>query len=175
MANDYFEPDNLLKSMLALEAFDILDTPPEEGYDAVVQQAKEICNTPVALVTFVVPERQWFKAAAGFDGCETTLDKSVCKFAMWSDDIFVITDLSKDERTKMNPLVTSDPSIRFYAGAPLRTTDGVPLGSLCVIDLVPRPEGLTDAQKDALRALAGQVMEQLEARKAMREQVELAE
>ena len=170
MADDYFEPDDFLKSMLALEAYDILDTPPEEGYDQVVQRAKEICHTPVALVSFVVPDRQWFKAAAGFDGCETPLNESICKFAMWSQDVFVITDLTQDERTKANPLVTGGPLIRFYAGAPLRDTTGVPLGSLCVIDTRPRPEGLNEAQKGALRELAAEVMAQLEARKAAREQ-----
>lgn len=170
MANIYNEPDDFLKSLLALEAYDILDTAPEEGYDAIVQQAKDICHTPVALVSFVVPDRQWFKATAGFDKCETPLDQSVCKFAMWAEDVFIITDLSQDRRTKSNPLVVNDPKIRFYAGAPLRDASGVPLGSLCVIDTKPRSQGLDEAQKQALRDLAAQVMAQLEARKAHRQQ-----
>ncbi len=172
MTNTFDNSDALMKSMLALEAYFILDTPPEEGFDDVTLIASQVCNTPVALVSFVTFDRQWFKSTVGFDGCETPLNELVCKFAMHSSGLFVIPDLSQDERTKANPLVTAGPQIRFYAGAPLRDTHGVPIGSLCVIDVKPRPDGLTQQQGDALMALGRQVMTQLEARRVMMAQVQ---
>ena len=172
MTNTYDTSDALKKSMLALEAYFILDTPPEEGFDDVTLIASQVCNTPVSLISFVTFERQWFKSTVGFDGCETPLNESVCQFAMHSPGLFVIPDLSQDERTKNNPLVTGGPQIRFYAGAPLRDTHGVPIGSLCVIDTQPRPEGLTQQQGDALMALGRQVMAQLEARRVMMAQAQ---
>ena len=153
--------------LAALAALDILDTLPEQGFDDVVRLATRLCATPVALVSLVALDRQWFKARIGFPDCETDLDSSVCKFALVEPDLLVIPDLTTDPRTKANPLVTGEPHIRFYAGAPLRTLEGHVLGSLCVIDTVPRSGGLTPEQADDLRALGRQVANLLEMRRAV--------
>lgn len=166
---DYvFDGDRLA----ALDGYSILDTVAEEGFDDVVRLAMLICETPVALVSLVTKDRQWFKARAGFDGCETDLNSSVCAHALVEPDLLVVPDLTADPRTAANPLVTGEPHIRFYAGAPLRTKEGHTLGSLCVIDAKPRPGGLTPAQADGLRTLGRQVMSQLELRKALSQQQE---
>ena len=158
--------------LAALDAYRILDTPAEQNFDDIVALARHICHTPVALVSFVAIDRQWFKARVGFDGCQTDLASSVCAHALIEPDLLVIGDLTADPRTRYNPLVTADPHIRFYAGAPLRLADGTVLGSLCVIDTVPRPSGLTPDQSDALRALGRQVVALLELRKSLRTQEE---
>jgi two-component sensor histidine kinase len=163
--NYTFDRDRLT----ALERFAVLDTPPERGFDDIVELATQICETPVALVSLVSDDRQWFKARIGFDECQTDLNSSVCAHALVELDLLVVPDLSLDPRTRANPLVTNDPSIRFYAGAPLRTAEGHVLGSLCVIDTRPRPDGLTRAQENALRNLGRQVISQLELRKAVTE------
>ncbi|MBN4097961.1 HWE histidine kinase domain-containing protein [Methylobacterium sp. OT2] len=142
----------------ALAATGILDTPPEAEFDDIAQLAALVCNTPVALVSLVAEDRQWFKAQVGFPLCETALNASVCAYTLAAPDLLTIPDLTVDPRTRDNPLVTGEPFIRFYAGAPLRDADGQVLGSLCVIDHEPRPGGLTDRQADALRRLARQVM-----------------
>jgi GAF domain-containing protein len=151
----------------ALNSYDILDTAPEAGFDDIVLLAHEICDTPVALVSFVASKRQWFKAASGTELCQTPIEQSVCAHALAQPDTLVIPDLTKDERTRSNTLVTSEPHIRFYAGALLKSAEGVPLGTLCVLDLQPRPRGLTAAQIGGLEALARQVMLLLELRKAL--------
>ena len=153
--------------LAALDDYNILDTPAEAGFDDIVLLATQICEAPVALVSLVTANRQWFKARIGFEPCETDLDSSVCAHVLVEPDLLVISDLTQDERTRSNPLVTGEPHIRFYAGAPLRTPAGEVLGSLCVIDGNPRPEGLTDVQASGLRNLARQVMSQLELRKAI--------
>ncbi len=151
----------------ALADYRILDTPPEPEFDDIVKIAQRVCDTPVALVSLVAEDRQWFKARIGFDPCETSIGQSVCAYAMAEDELLVITDLTLDPRTRQNTLVTGSPHIRFYAGAVLRTPEGIPIGSLCVIDVVPRPGGLLPAQAEALTALARQVMVVLALRKAM--------
>ncbi|GJD65836.1 PAS domain S-box protein [Methylobacterium frigidaeris] len=145
----------------ALAAFGILDTPPERGFDDIVHLARRLCDVPVALVSLVDRDRLWFKAHSGFPACETDLDRSVCQFALAEPGILQIPDLTRDPRTRDNPLVTGAPHLRFYAGAPLRTPGGHALGSLCVIDHAPRPGGLTPAQAEDLEALARQIMDQL--------------
>ena len=151
----------------ALDSYGILDTPPEEGFDEIVELATLICDAPVALVSFVTGDRQWFKARHDFPRRETDLDSSVCAHALSVPDLLIIEDLTTDPRTWDNPLVTGEPQIRFYAGAPLRTRQGLVLGTLCVIDKRPRPEGLTARQQDALRSLARQVMALLELRRTI--------
>jgi PAS domain S-box-containing protein len=155
--------------LAALAARNILDTSPEEGFDDVVQLAAQLCQTPVALVSLVGADRQWFKARVGFPYYETDLNCSVCVHALVEADLLIIPDLTADPRTQANPLVTGDPLIRFYAGAPLRTAEGQVIGSLCVIDTKPRPDGLTEAQANNLKALARQVMSQLDLKRAVRE------
>ena len=152
----------------ALDDFAILDTPAEPGFDGIVQLACQLCDVSVALVSVVASDRQWFKARVGFPPCATDLNSSVCAHALAQpDNLLIIPDLTIDPRTADNPLVTGPPFIRFYAGAPLRTSSGMALGSLCVIDTVPRPGGLTDAQATGLRLLAEQVMSLMELRRAV--------
>ena len=165
--SDHHTPVDDPIRLAALDAYDILDTGPEQGFDDVVRLATRLCAAPVALVSLVTADRQWFKAKVGFPHCQTDLDRSVCKFVLSEPDLLVIPDLTADPRTDANPLVTGEPGIRFYAGAPLRTPEGQTLGSLCVIDTEPRPEGLTGEQADDLRALARQVSVLLEMRHAV--------
>jgi signal transduction histidine kinase len=151
--------------LASLYRYNILDTPPEAGFDDIVRIAASVCETPVSLVSFVSFDRQWFKARTGFDTCETSLDSSVCAHVVDKGELLVIPDLAHDSRTRENPLVTGPPHIRFYAGAPLITPEREVLGALCVIDNQPRPVGLTERQRDAINVLASQVMMQLELRR----------
>lgn len=153
--------------LATLDEYKILDSPADQGFDDIVQLAMIVCDAPVSLVSLVSHDRQWFKAKAGFEPTETDLDRSVCAHALVEADLLIVPDLTKDERTKNNPLVTGAPHIRFYAGAPLRAPNGAVLGSLCVIDGKPRPNGITESQATALRNLARQVVSQLELRKAL--------
>ncbi|AMN43149.1 sensor histidine kinase [Rhodoplanes sp. Z2-YC6860] len=155
--------------LATLGSYRILDTLPEAGFDDVVMLARQVCQTPVALVSFVESNRQWFKAALGTEMCETPIEQSVCAHAIAQNDTLIIPDLTKDGRTAWNRLVTDEPHIRFYAGAILRSLDGQPLGTLCVIDLEPRPQGLTSEQVAGLEALSRQVMVLLELRRAASE------
>lgn len=148
--------------LAVLAGYGILDTEPEQGFDDIVLLASQICEAPTALVSLVARDRQWFKARIGFNPCETPLEQSVCAHALGADDVLVIPDLTRDPRTRENALVTGDPRLRFYAGAPLHTPEGVTLGALCVVDGAPRPQGLTERQRIGLKALARQVMVQLE-------------
>jgi len=167
--NDEFN----LERLEALDAYQILDTEAEPEFDDVVLVASTLCRTPVALVSLVERDRQWFKARIGFEGCETPIGQSVCVHALSSVEVLVIPDLSLDPRTRDNTLVTEEPQIRFYAGAPLITPDGIVIGTLCVIDQEPRPDGLDAGQKKALEALARQVMTLLEMRRSSQRKDEL--
>jgi len=155
------------KRLATLEDYGIVGTPPEAVFDDLVHIAREVCHTPVALISFVEADRQWFKAIAGFEACETPLDQSVCAHALDEESILVIPDLSVDPRTMDNPLVLDEPRIRFYAGALLRAPNGEPLGTLCVIDDKPRPDGLSEQQLSCLQALARQVCLIMDQRKAI--------
>src|SRR6185295_1894172 len=126
---------NEAKRLKVLWQYDVLDTVPEEVFDDLTELAARICEAPISLVD---EDRQWFKAKVGVTIKETSRDISFCGHAIEQDDLFIIPDATKDERFAHNPLVTSDPKIRFYAGAPLITPDGHALGTLCVIDKVPR-------------------------------------
>lgn len=156
----------------ALESYDVLDTAAEDAFDDVVTIAAEVCGAPTALISLVAEARQWFKARIGFDQCETPIDHSVCAHALDGSELLVIPDLTRDPRTAGNPLVTGPEAIRFYGGAAIRTASGHTLGSVCVLDVKPRPEGLTATQNTVLRALARQVMAMLETRKALIRSVE---
>ena len=158
--------------LAVLAQYNILDTEPEQAYDDAVRIAAYICGTPVAAVTFIDQERQWFKASLGLDVSETPIDQSFCRYVIQQNDVMVIEDARNDPRFANNPLVVDDPFIRFYAGAPLVTPDGYSLGSLCVIDSVPRD--LTSSQREALNALSRQVIAQLELRRKNEELAQLA-
>ncbi|WP_182086531.1 GAF domain-containing protein [Aureimonas sp. ME7] len=149
-----------------LHGYGVLDTPPEPRFDALVRAASRACAAPVALVTLVDRDRQWFKAKIGIEQSETVLDQSVCAHALKGTELLVIPDLTADPRTCDNPLVTGGSHLRFYAGAPLVAPNGHVLGTLCVVDDVARPEGLAPAQAAELKDLAGEVMAELERRRA---------
>lgn len=150
----------------------VMDTAAERAIEDIALLATQVCAVSAALVSLVAADRQWFKAGVEFKPHEAGLSGWVRAFALIEPDLFVIPDLSLDERTRDNPLVTGTPFIRFYAGAPLRTPEGQVIGSLCVIDGEPRPEGLTEQQASSLRILAGQVTAQLELRRAIAERDE---
>lgn len=161
-------PANEGGRLAALDRYAIVDTTPEEAFGAIVQLAASLCNAPIALISLVDATRQWFKARVGLDVPETPRSLSFCAHAICEDDdVFVVHDAQADVRFADNPLVTGEPRIRFYAGAPLTTPEGYKLGMLCVIDVEPRV--LDDQQRTALRALARQVMVQLELRRQVTE------
>lgn len=161
-------PDNEHLRSKSLQEYKILDTLEEAEYDALTKIAAEICGTPIALVSLIDDTRQWFKSHHGLEATQTPRDFSFCAHAINApDELFIIPDATKDERFFDNPLTTDDPHVVFYAGAPLNTKDGYALGTLCVIDTKPR-EGLTEGQKESLRALGNQVISQLELRKKNR-------
>jgi PAS domain S-box-containing protein len=144
--------------------YDLLDTPAEQQFDDAVLLLRGLCDVPIALVSLVDGDRQWFKASSGVDVRETPRDTSVCSLAIQGTELFEIPDLTLDPRTAEMALVQGPAHLRFYAGAPLITSDGIALGSLCAIDTVPRPLGLTGEQRDALLALGRHVTAMIEMR-----------
>ncbi|HVM09345.1 MAG TPA: GAF domain-containing sensor histidine kinase [Acidimicrobiales bacterium] len=150
--------------LTVLRAYGVLDTARDDELDDITRLASFIAGTPTALISFIDEHRQWFKAAVGFDRPETPREEAFCTHAIqFPDEVLVVRDARHDPRFATNPLVTGEPHIRFYAGAPLVTPEGHALGTLCVIDGVPRE--LNDSQLDALRALARQVMALLDERR----------
>jgi hypothetical protein len=158
-------PANETQRLNALLSCRVLDTEPELAFDHIVQLASQICGTPIALVSLVDRSRQWFKARVGLDATETPRDTSFCAHAILSEEPLVVQDTRHDARFAENPLVLGDPHIRFYAGVPLTLEHGLALGSLCVIDRVPRE--LTAAQLNALSLLAKQVVSELDLRRRL--------
>lgn len=170
-APGYRESDRLA----ALDRFAILDTPREVLFDELVELAADVCDAPIAVINFVAGDRQWFKAEKGIGKRELPLDVSICKHAILQPDLFVVPDLAKDSRFAENPLVSAADGLRFYAGALLETQDGLPIGTLCVLDTRPRAEGLAKRQERMLLALARQVMSELELRRSVSELSRLAQ
>ena len=160
-------PKNEIQRLNVLWEYDVLDTVPERVFDDLTELAAKICEAPIALISLIDEKRQWFKSKVGISVKETSRDISFCAHAIKSENLFIVPDATKDKRFANNPLVTSEPKIRFYAGAPLITPDGHALGTLCIIDKVPRE--LRPEQKQALTILARHVMTQLELRRHARE------
>jgi PAS domain S-box-containing protein len=155
-------PVNESDRLVALDRYQILDTLPEQEYDDLTQLAADICGTPIALISLVDRDRQWFKSRVGLEATETPRDISFCGHAVAANEILNIPDATQDPRFADNPLVVNDPNIRFYAGIPLKTPDNFTLGTLCVIDRQPRD--LTALQIQQLEALSRLVISQLELR-----------
>jgi PAS domain S-box-containing protein len=167
-ASGYPVPEREQERQEALARYEILDTPPEQSLDDLTALAAQICGTPIALVTIIDGERQWFKSRVGLGGDEVPRAEAFCSHTILdTDEIMVVEDAHRDPRFAENRFVTGDPYIRFYAGAPLVSPDGHGLGALCVIDREPRQ--LSTSQREALRILARQAQSQLELRRISRE------
>ena len=147
----------------ALQKYAILDTEPEQAFDDLALLASYICNTPIALISLIDEDRQWFKSKVGLSISETPREIAFCDTAIRQPGVFVVPDTLNDERFRDNPLVVSEPHIRFYAGAPLINEDGYALGTICVVDRTPRDFG--PSQEAALQALSRLVLAQLELRR----------
>ena len=156
-------PDNELARLKALHRYHILDTEPEENFDELTELAAIICNTPVATITLIDEKREWYKSKVGVTDEEAARDISFCAHTILLDDILIVPDTLEDERFFDNPFVLEDPPLRFYAGVSLQTPGGHHIGTLCVIDHIPRT--LDETQQQALKTLANQVVMQLELRK----------
>ncbi len=158
-------PETEAARLQILRDYNILDTPLESEFDDFTLLAAQICGTPIALISLIDEERQWFKSRLGLDVAETCRDAAFCAHALHHTEVFLVPDAQKDPRFYDNPLVTGEPFVRFYAGAPLLTAGGHALGTLCVIDQEPRT--LSVAQQNALQALARQVIARLELRRGI--------
>ncbi len=152
-------PSNESRRLQTLRDLRLLDTPPEERFDRVTRLAKQLFNTPIALVSLVDADRQWFKSRQGLEAAETARDISFCGHAILDDKIMIVNDAESDQRFCDNPLVCGDPNIRFYAGYPLAAPDGSRVGTLCIID--NQPKKITDEQLKLLRELGRMVEEEL--------------
>ncbi len=161
-------PQNEAERLASLHSYAILDTDAEYAFDDIAQVAAALCHMPIALVSLIDEARQWFKCRVGIDVSQTPRDLAFCAYAILGPDVLVVPDARLDARFVDNPLVTSWPHIRFYAGAPLITPDGHALGTLCVIDHQPRD--LSAVQIQALQTLARQIVTQLELRRKIGEQ-----
>ena len=159
-------PTNEAERLATLRGYGVLDTLPEQSFDDLTLLAANICYTPIALVSLVDEHRQWFKSIIGLNVAETSRDVAFCAHAiLYTNEVLEVQDAQLDPRFADNPLVTADPNIRFYAGAPLVAPDGSALGTLCVIDHEPRT--LDEAQKQALQALSRHVVTLLEMRRKL--------
>lgn len=159
-------PANEAKRLNSLKLLQVLDTQAEESFDQLTRLAAAVCGAPISLVSLVDEDRQWFKARVGLDATETPREMAFCAHAILQpDEVLVVKDATEDPRFSDNPLVTGDPAIRFYAGAPLVVDDRQAIGTLCVIDQKPRQ--LTDTQIEALSVLRHAVVAQLRLRRAI--------
>ena len=158
-----------------LYRYDILDTAPEQAFDDIVRVAAQVCRAPMAAVSLIDEARTWFKAEVGLNMVEAARDASLCAHAIKQNGLVVVPDASIDPVLRHYDLVTGPPHLRFYAGAVLNAPEGPPLGSLCVIDIEPRPQGLDAEQAAALQALGRQVVTQLELRRVLAAEREAAE
>ena len=149
-------PDNESERLQTLLRYDILDTEAEQAFDDLTRLAAIICGSPISLISLVDKDRQWFKSRYGIDAQETPREWAFCAHAIMTPEPLVVPDATQDTRFSENPLVVSDPNIRFYAGAPLQAPDGNNIGTLCVIDQAPRD--LSEEQREALQLISNQVV-----------------
>ena len=159
-------PNNERDRLAALRRFELLDTAPEPVFDRITRMAAKLLNVPIALISLIDEDRQWFKSRVGLAAQETHRDHAFCAHAIMDSDVLVVPDASVDPRFETNPLVTGDPNIRFYAGAPLTTADGLALGTMCVIGREARPP-LSPLEVQTLKDLSAMVMAHVEARQAV--------
>lgn len=160
-------PENEQERLRELKDLDILDTLEEQAYDDLTEIAAQICDVPIALVSLIDTDRQWFKSHHGLDARETPRELAFCAHAILDDQLFIVEDSAQDPRFADNPLATGAPHVKFYAGAPLIISKNIRLGTLCVID--DHPRSLSQQQKSALQALARQVVSQLELHRRLKE------
>ena len=158
-------PANEIDRLAALRSAGILDTAPELAFDDLTRLAAYICKTPISTITFIDANRQWFKSRVGMTDTETSRDISFCSHAILTDGMMIVPDATRDSRFAGFSNVVDDPLIRFYAGVPLKSREGLALGTLCVIDRQART--LEPEQEGALRALGRQAAMQLELRRAL--------
>src|SRR5215210_9050009 len=156
-------PGHETERLAALARYRILDTEPEQAFDDLTLLASQLCGTPMALITLLDADRQWFKSRLGISVAETSRSIAFCDHAIQQRGVYTVPDALSDERFRDNPMVAGEPRIRFYAGAPLVTPDGHALGTLCVVDRLPRT--LSREQLEALTALCRQTEEHLELRR----------
>ena len=156
-------PEDELARLQALKDYAVLSPEGQKEFNDIVSLASFICGTPISTITLIDEHRQWFKSKIGLDTNETSRDVAFCSHALLQDDIMIVKDATLDERFHDNPLVLHKPDIRFYAGMPLVTPEGFKLGTICVIDTVPRE--LTQEQNFALQVLSKQVMKLFELRR----------
>jgi len=157
------KPENEPERLDALDDHQVLDTPPDESLDRITELARHMLKTPIALVSLVDEERQWFKSRQGLNAKETPRDVGFCAHAICEEDVMVVPDASRDRRFEDNPLVTEEPKVRFYAGAPLQDSEGHALGTLCVLDTAPRE--IDTEQIAMLEGLASVVMDEMHLRR----------
>jgi len=151
----YPVPSNELERLAVLRSLELLDTPQDQAFDDLCRKAAQAFNAPVALITLLDEDRQWFKARIGFEPCETSRDASFCNYVVAEDMVLIVPDATQDPRFAANPLVVGPPYIRFYAGAPLYYGDDIRLGALCIID--QRPRSADEIDLAMLQQLADQV------------------
>lgn len=161
----YPVPDDEAGRLAELAAYKVLDSASERVFDDVVRLAQSLFDVATSTVSLIDDDRQWFKARVGLDVCETGRDAAFCGYAILESDVMVVPDAQADERFAANPLVTGEPFIRFYAGAPLTTPAGFNIGTLCIFDPTPRPRGFSALERTHLAMLAGMVMERLVTRR----------
>ena len=157
-------PDNEEERLVALQEYQLLDTPPEQSFERLTGLASRLFNVPIVLISLIERERQFFKSHIGLDICETSREVSFCTHAIMRDDVLVVPDATKDQRFSTNPLVLGPPFIRFYAGKPLVTPSGMKLGTVCLIDTKPR-FSFNDDDRKHLSDIASLVMEHMETRR----------
>lgn len=148
--------------LIAMDSTGLIDTPPEAAFDRLTWLASEVTDSPMAIISLLTASRQWFKSQVGMTVSETTRDWAFCTYAVLQSGVFVVQDAQLDPRFQNNPLVTGEPFIRFYAGFPLHSKDGYPIGTLCVLDREPRR--LRDRELRALRELSALASEEIQRR-----------